>query len=811
MRPGPHSPLQASHNRLQADRRCAALRGALGIALLAGAAPGLTGIAFAQEGAAPGVDTAQEQVPPFPETGNKPLTDTAPAPAPPTPTSPIGNPPGQAVPAENANGERQVGFEADLLSYDNDTDTVNASGNVVLRSGDQSVRADKVTWNRMTGQIVAEGGIRLVDADGNQLFTDRLELTDELKAGAMQNLLLVFRTGGRLAAEMAERNEAGDIEVTRASYSTCPVEDEDGCPKQPSWRITAERVVYDTATRQVRFSGAYLELFGHRVLPLPGLAVGTGGEAKSGFFIPDLGYSASNGFEASDSFYWRIGQNRDLTASAYAYTEAAPMVSAQYRQLTGAGVFQATGYLTYGNHSSLVSPRFPLAALRQTSEKDIRGYIFANGRFQLDPYWTLEGSLRLASDRTFLRRYDITREDRLRSVIRAQRIDSSSYLSIAGWAAQALLVDTPQGQVPLALPEIDYRKRLADPLLGGTLELQANTLAITRSAGQDTQRAFARAQWDFRRITPWGQLVTVTGLVRGDVYHSTDNDLNPTAFYRGLPGWQSRGVAIGAVDVQWPLIGSFLGGTQIITPRLQLVASPAVRNFAIPNEDSRAIELEDSNVFALNRFPGYDRVEEGVRLTYGFDWQVDRPGWRFKSTIGQSYRLSDKPNLFPDGTGLNEQFSDWVGRTEVRYRDFLKFTHRFRLDKDGFAVRRNEVDATLGTDATYIELGYLRLNRDIDPSFEDLQDREELRTAGRWEFLRHWSVFGSAVVNLTDRQEDPTNTSDGFQPLRTRLGFAYQDDCLEFGLTWRRDYVALADSQRGNSFSLTFALRNLGI
>ena len=198
-------------------------------------------------------------------------------------------------------------------------------------------------------------------------------------------------------------------------------------------------------------------------------------------------------------------------------------------------------------------------------------------------------------------------------------------------------------------------------------------------------------------------------------------------------------------------------------------------------------------------------------MTYGVDWQFDRPGWRVRSTIGQSYRLSDKRTLFPDGTGLNEKWSDFVGRTEVRYRDFISLTHRFRLDKDNFAVRRNEVDMTVGTDRTYLEVGYLRLNRNIDLTFEDLQDREELRVATRMAFARYWSVFGSAVVNLTDRREDPTLTSDGFKPLRTRLGIAYSDDCLEFGVTWRRDYVTIADAKQGNSFRVFFSLKNLGL
>jgi LPS-assembly protein len=251
------------------------------------------------------------------------------------------------------------------------------------------------------------------------------------------------------------------------------------------------------------------------------------------------------------------------------------------------------------------------------------------------------------------------------------------------------------------------------------------------------------------------------------------------------------------------------GGTQVLTPRVQIVASPPIRNLAVPNEDARAIELEDSNLFALNRFPGYDRVEDRARITYGVDWQLTLPGVRIKSTVGQSYRLTNKRTLLPDGTGLSERVSDFVGRTEVRYRDWIKLTHRFRLDKDSLAVRRNEFDAAVGSDRTYIEAGYLLLNRDID-ELEDLQDREELRLAGRVAFKRYWSVFGSGVFNLTDRDEDPTFTSDGFEPLRTRLGVAYADDCLELGFTWRRDYASSGDAERGDTFQVYLDLKGLG-
>ena len=125
-------------------------------------------------------------------------------------------------------------------------------------------------------------------------------------------------------------------------------------------------------------------------------------------------------------------------------------------------------------------------------------------------------------------------------------------------------------------------------------------------------------------------------------------------------------------------------------------------------------------------------------------------------------------------------------------------------------MRRNELDATIGSRSTYALLGYLRLNRNIFPAIEDLQDREETRVAGRIQFKRFWSVFGSAVVDLTDRNEDPLSQADGFEPIRHRLGVQYEDDCIRMGLTWRKDYQDNGDARRGNSFLLTLALTNLG-
>ena len=753
---------------------------------------------FAQDGAATGAGTADQpegedpsDLPPPPEGGDDPVVIAAEGDLPPP------------TPEFNEAGERQISFAADILSYDSDAEVTTAEGNVVLQSGDRSLRADSVSWSQRTGVILASGNVRFVDENGNQLYTEQVELTDEFEAGAMEDLLLALRAGGRLAANKGVRESDGTILLEEAAYSACAVTTPDGCNKDPSWRITADRVTYNPSEAKVKFEGAYLELFGARLIPLPGLSVRTDDGGVSGFLVPDIRLSESNGIEVSGSYYLRMADNKDLTLSAYLFSKTAPMVSAQWRHLTDKGAYQVTGYAT---HSRRISD---FTGLTDASEADPRGYIFANGKFQFDPNWSLTGSLRMVSDKTFLRRYDISRDDRLRSTVNLERIDADSYFSLAGWATQTLRLNQEQERVPVALPVLDYRKRLTDPLAGGQVELQVNSLAIIRKLGQETERAFAKAEWNKKRITGMGQVFTLTGLLRGDIYHSDGNALNLTPSYRGNEGWETRGVALAAADMEWPLVGEIFGGEQVFTPRVQFVVTPEIKNLAIPNEDARAIDLEDSNLFALNRFPGYDRIEDGARVTYGFDWKLRRPGLELFTTLGQSYRLDSDRDILPDGTGLSEKVSDFVGRTEVRYRDFLKLAHRYRLDKDNLAIRRNEFDATVGTSRTYAEIGYLRLNRNID-TVEDLQDREELRAAVRVAFANYWSVFGSGVFNLTDREEDPTLSSDGFQPIRTRLGVAYQDDCLELGATWRRDYLSAGDARRGDTFQLYFSLKNLG-
>ncbi len=713
-------------------------------------------------------------------------------------------PPAPAPTATAAAPGETIGFAADAVAFDNSTNVISASGNVELDREGARLRADQVTWNRSSGQVTATGNVILTTAEGNTVYGDTVELTDSLRDGIVDNLLVVLDSGGRIAARRGTRLANGDITLERAAYSPCAIEDANGCPRDPSWQVRAARVYYDKAGDRIRYSGARLELFGVALLPLPGLSNPASGRSGNGLLVPDIRLDRVNGIELAVPYYQQLNRSLDVTLTPHIYSNAAPLLEGEVRGLTGSGAYKVRALGTY---SRLV----PISGGSSVPSREFRGYLEGTGGYQFNPRWNLSVSGRITTDRTFLRRYDVSRDDRLRSTFALTRNGGASYLTIAGWGVQTLRTGDRQGQQAIALPAIDFRVRLPDPLIGGRLLLQANTLALTRTDGQDTQRLFTSAEWELRRLTAGGQEIRLTALARGDVYHNQSAGLTPIASYRGRNGWQSRAFAGGAVDVSWPLIGAFAGGTQRLTPRVQIAATSPVDNIDIANEDSRAFELDDLNIFALNRFPGYDRFEDGARITYGADWAFNRPGLAITTSVAQSYRLSNKPSLFAEGTGLTRRASDIVGRTGVALGSVIRLTHRFRLDKDDLAIRRNEFDATFGSRRNYILIGYARLNRDIANIGEDLRDREEVRVGGRVQVANYWSLFGSAIVDLSDRAEDPQLVSDGFTPIRHRLGIAYDDDCLSIGLTWKRDYLDTGDARSGNTYLLRLAFRNLGV
>ena len=166
-----------------------------------------------------------------------------------------------------------------------------------------------------------------------------------------------------------------------------------------------------------------------------------------------------------------------------------PAIEAKYRQLDRWGAFQIGGFLTYGTIES-IDPDVT------STKKGVRAYFEANGKAQLDPLWSITTSLRVASDKTVTRRYDITNDDRLRNVVNAERIDPDSTSPLPDGRSRAS--GRRRSEADPDRPSGD-RRALHD---GGSSSAARSSCkgtasSILRIEGQDTQRAFASANGIF--------------------------------------------------------------------------------------------------------------------------------------------------------------------------------------------------------------------------------------------------------------------------------------------------------------------------
>ena len=71
------------------------------------------------------------------------------------------------APTPAADGEAQVGFSADRLEYDQNSEQVTASGEVRMTRAGYDLRANTVTWNRITGEVRAVGSVRVINSEGD--------------------------------------------------------------------------------------------------------------------------------------------------------------------------------------------------------------------------------------------------------------------------------------------------------------------------------------------------------------------------------------------------------------------------------------------------------------------------------------------------------------------------------------------------------------------------------------------------------------------------------------------------------------------
>ncbi|GJL84922.1 MAG: LPS-assembly protein LptD [Micavibrio sp.] len=691
-----------------------------------------------------------------------------------------------------------VDLQADNLTHDDQNQMIEASGNVMLVQAGRILRADKITYDLSKDTVVASGHVVLNEENGDIHYAEEVQFNDQLKTGFVKGLKTFLIDGSRFTAKDGARNNGVETVMTDASYTPCEECKEDP-DRAPVWAIRASKVTHDSEDHEVSYNNAWFELWGVPVAYTPYFTHPDGTiKQQSGFLTPSAGYKSELGAFVSTSYYWAIAPDKDATIGVTAMTEEVPLGTAEYRQRWGNASVELAGSGTYSTRT-----RDELG-VNVKQEEELRGHLFGEGLWDINEKWRTGVNLELASDDQYLRQYDLSSEDILENEIYAERFSGRNYTVARALAFQDLRVrDTPVDQ-PDVVPEIltsFVGEPGSVPVLGGRWQVDGSFLGLRREGDdQDLNRLGGKVSWQRRFVSDLGLVTSVDGNIRGELYNVRDRD-------RATPGsgldkqtTETRVFPQAHIQSSYPVARGFKKFQAVVEPIVSLTAAPNIDiSEDIPNEDSQDVQIDASNLFEANRFPGLDRVEDRSRVTYGLRTGVyGYEGSHADIFVGQSYRLDEDDNPFPEGSGLNNQESDVVGQLSGRYKESYNLNYRFQLASETLAAQRHEVDASATWERFHVNSRYLfakgLAGTDIDES------REQIQGSASYNVTKAWRVGGGATQDL--------GSNSG---LRTAYGtIDYQGQCVSLGLTGQRNLTDDSSGDSDTEIVFRIGLKNLG-
>ncbi len=597
--------------------------------------------------------------------------------------------PGAAVPTP-LNRSDPVTFTADSVAYDRENAIVTATGHVEAWQNDTIVKADTITFDRNTNVTAASGHVTMIQPDGQVLFSDYAELTEGMRDGVLKGMRALLAENGRLVANGARRTGGAINELSRAIYTTCNLCAADPT-KPPLWQLRARSAVQDGDNKRIEYRDAVLDIYGVPVAWFPYFThVDPSVRRASGFLVPSFGLSKQLGAFLTVPYFWALDEQSDVTIAPTLNTSSFLGLNTEYRRRFNDGTFSVDTNIGYDKNK-------------------IGADVFARGRFALDDTWRYGFDIDRASSAQFLRDYRVqNRGDVLTSRVYLEGFGTGSYSRLDSVAYQSLVASVQQSRLPYVLPRYSYSYFGEPDAWGGRLSFETQDFNILRRVGTNTQRASAVVNWERPFIGGLGEVYGLT--LQGVTAAYTAASLNQNPNYARISSTEMAvGHAQASLKVSWPLVRETPRGSQLIEPVVQLILAPNTgsgRNGRVPNEDSLDFEFTDQNLFALNRYPGIDRLEGGVRANAGLhmNWRVGSA--TLDGLVGQSYR-SHVDATFPVGSGLNSRASDVVTRASFSPAPWLDFTARARLDHKNGNVRFADGVASVGAPELRVGAGYL--------------------------------------------------------------------------------------------------------
>jgi LPS-assembly protein len=697
-------------------------------------------------------------------------------------------------------------MQADDLVYDNRNNRVIARGNVEIYYNENVLLADQIIYDKTANTLTALGNVRLKEADGSVVNADRLTLSSNFRDGFIRSMRALTQDDSRVAASNAYRKDGKTVFENGVVTGCKPCEAHPERP--PLWRVKATRVIHDKEEQNIYYENAQFELYGVPVAWFPYFYTPDPTvQRRSGFLAPSYGSSASTlGYFATVPYYWAISPEYDLTLSPTFTTKAGYLMQTEWRQRLWNGAYEVKLAGAYNDSTSEL-----------LNDRNWRGSVETKGDFALNSIWHFGWNAIIESDDTFRRFYridDVYATQRV-SQIYLTGMGETNYFNLAfarygNLTGDVYMYETGTYQKTItatAYPTLDYNYIHNKPVFGGELSVDVNALALSvtdpsvpgsiasRTTRGTIDHLVTQAQWRRTLTDDLGERFTPFFLARGDLYNTSrfvdiDGVSGPAdTFTRQMVG--------AGLDYRYPFVSHSENASHVIEPVAQIIARAGGSNKHVPNEDSQSLVFDDTLLFDVDKFSGYDRMETGTRTNLGVQYTYQAyNGVSVRALGGESIHLAGT-NPYDPTTGLGTDRSDYVLGGYIDYKNRFRFLSQFRFNETDFNLLRQSYVAQ--TKLGFFEGAVSYVAVAAQPQLGFLAPRDEVAGFAAVRLNDEWTVFGDMRYDI-----------DINHWVRNAAGVQYADECFILSVTYQQTYINYLDLVPDTSVLVRVGFKGFG-
>ena len=575
---------------------------------------------------------------------------------------------------------------------------------------------------------------------------------------------------------LSSSSKNGITTINKGIFTSCKKND-----RCPPWTIQADKITYDQNKKQINYDNAIVKIYDIPVLYFPKFFhPGPTVKRQTGFLVPHINNSNVLGYSLQIPYFYALSNNQDFTFKPTFFDKDILMFQNEYRQQNKNSYFISDLNIV-NNYKS-----------KKTNEKKTLTHVFS--KFQMDLAYenfiesSLNFSFQKVNNDTYLKVFDtniVNTElkpnnfDTLTSDIDLN-LENENFSLTAGFTAYENLSKQNSDRYQYVLPYYDFSKSFfennnfasfnfisqGDNILKDTNSLRSrmiNNLDIHSYGYYFENGVKNNFNYFLKNIISAGK-------------NNVDYDSSP----------HIKLMNIFELVSSFPLINLTENYSNYLNPKISLRINPSGMK-SYKNENR---QINNDNLFNINRLGLIDTLESGNNLTLGVDYKrekIDDINKYFELKLGTVLRTKSNKNL-PTNSTLDKKRSNYFGKITNNLNDNINFNYEFSIDHDLSQIQYNSFGTTI------------RKNNFIT-TFNFIEETGNVGSTNIFENETTFNFDDQNFITFRTRENKEIDLTEYYD-----LIYEYKNDCLVAGIKYNKTYYQDRDLQPTEDFMFTIKL-----